>query len=38
LLIMYSPPYILRHYMAIPRELPEDGNEMPKHVGANIHN
>jgi hypothetical protein len=45
LLITYGSPYMFRHYMAIRRErsscrgtLPEDGNVMPKHVGATIHN
>jgi hypothetical protein len=38
LLIMYGSSYMFPHYIAIFRELPEDGNVMLKHVGATIHN
>jgi hypothetical protein len=45
LLIMYGSSYNLPHYVVIFTErsqkalgtLPEDGNVMPKHVGATIH-
>jgi hypothetical protein len=35
LLIIYGSSKMFWHYIAI---LPEDGNVMPKHVGATIHN
>jgi hypothetical protein len=43
LLIMCGTSYMFRHFIAIRRAggrgtLPEDGNVMPKHVGATIHN
>jgi hypothetical protein len=34
LLIMYGISYMFRHYIT----FPENGNVMPKHVGATIHN
>jgi hypothetical protein len=44
--IMYGSSYMFRHYIApqlsISQKalgtLPEDGNVMPKHLGATIHN
>jgi hypothetical protein len=30
--------HVTRHYTLALGTLPEDGNVMPKHVGATIHN
>jgi hypothetical protein len=39
---MYGSSYMFRHYIAISQKalgtLPEDGNVIPKHVGATINN